>query len=357
MIKQIHIENYKGIRVANIKDFGMINIIVGKNNCCKTSLLEALFLNNQFKGISKDISKQKDRDQIDSLVDFLNKIIDLDILKSGSSIPRNYDEDSQWSAFLGKFVYNNDFNNIIKVWDDGITHSINDVIKYLKKTQKKYTDEGYTDDEILRRNIYRPSMIHPARRIRRESVNINNFLPTIINSNQDLLELCSKLKINNKEEHLLKTLQKIDDRILDIQPLPNSIYLRYRGLNNLVPIKTMGDGVLRVLEIITKMYYSQQDKTFFIDEIENGLHYKTQKTLIRALLQSSKDYKMQVFVTTHSYEMIKHFRDVLCEKEYKAMQKDTKVIPLLKLKDDELKGYNADYDAFDNAIDTESEIR
>ena len=64
----------------------------------------------------------------------------------------------------------------------------------------------------------------------------------------------------------------------------------------------MGDGVLRVLEIITKMYFSQQNKTFFIDEIENGLHYKTQKTLIRALLQSSKDYEMQVFVTTHSYE-------------------------------------------------------
>ena len=351
MIKQIHIENYKGIRVADIKDFGMINVIVGENNCCKTSLLEALFLNNQFKDISKNISKQKDGDIIKSFLYFLCRIIDLEILKDSSDTLDYLHQDKEYLALLDSITYNNDSNNIIKVWDDGITHSINDVKKHLNKMREKHT---FHDIFMVTRE--HDAVVYP-RRIRRGIANINNFLPTIINSNKDLLGLCSKLKINNKEEHLLKTLQKIDDRILDIQPLPNSIYLRYRGLNNLVPINSMGDGVLRVLEIITRMYYSQQNKTFFIDEIENGLHYKTQKTLIRALLQSSKDYKMQVFVTTHSYEMIKHFRDVLCEKEYKDMQKDTKVIPLLKLKDDELKGYNADYDAFDNAIDTESEIR
>ena len=39
------------------------------------------------------------------------------------------------------------------------------------------------------------------------------------------------------------------------------------------------------------------------------------------------------------------------------MQKDTKVIPLLKLKDDELNGYSANYNSINNIIDTESEIR
>ena len=324
-IKQIHIENYKGIRVADIKDFGMINVIIGKNNCGKTSLLEALFLNDQLK----DFLKQKDRNDNSLFLYFIYRMLDMEMLKDSNI----RDCKNEYLKLLISIVYNNDLNNTIKVWDEDITYPINDLKKLFEK----------------------PDFLQMVQE--RESVNINNFLPITINSNQDLLELCSELKISNKEEHLLKTLQKIDDRILDIQPLPNSIYLRYRGLNKLVPIKTMGDGVLRVLEIVTKMYYSQQNKTFFIDGIENELHYKTQKTLIRALLQGSKDYKMQIFVTTHSYEMIKHFRDVLCEKEYKDMQKDTKVMSLLKLKDDELKGYSADYDSINNIIDTESEIR
>ena len=346
MIKQIHIENYKGIRVADIKDFGMINIIVGKNNCCKTSLLEALFLNDQFK----DALKQKDKNENSSFLYFLCRIIDLEILEGVSNILGYDHKDNEYLKLLSSIVYNHNLNNIIKVWDDGITYSINDFKKRLNKDREKY---DFVEFLKMTRERY---AINPTK-TRRGIADINNFLPITINSNQDLLELCSELKISNKEEHLLKTLQKIDDRILDIQPLPNSIYLRYKGLNNLVPINSMGDGVLRVLEIITKMYYSQQNKTFFIDEIENGLHYKTQKTLIRALLQSSKDYEMQVFVTTHSYEMIKHFRDVLEENEYTAMQKDIKVVSLLKLEDGELKGYSANYNSINNIIDTESEIR
>ena len=56
-------------------------------------------------------------------------------------------------------------------------------------------------------------------------------------------------------------------------------------------------------------------------------------------------------------KMIKHFRDVLKENEYTAMQKDIKVVSLLKLEDGELKGYSANYNSINNIIDTESEIR
>jgi AAA15 family ATPase/GTPase len=41
MIKDIHIQNYRGIKDLHIKDFKRINLLVGDNNSGKTSVLEA----------------------------------------------------------------------------------------------------------------------------------------------------------------------------------------------------------------------------------------------------------------------------------------------------------------------------
>ena len=42
-IKDIHIEKYRGINHLDLRQFNDINVIVGKNNSGKSSLLEAIF--------------------------------------------------------------------------------------------------------------------------------------------------------------------------------------------------------------------------------------------------------------------------------------------------------------------------
>jgi len=44
-IKDITIENYKQFKKVIVSDFGQINLITGKNNSGKSTLLEALYLN------------------------------------------------------------------------------------------------------------------------------------------------------------------------------------------------------------------------------------------------------------------------------------------------------------------------
>ena len=44
MIRGIAINNFRGIHETIVNDFGRINVFFGKNNCGKSSLLEALFL-------------------------------------------------------------------------------------------------------------------------------------------------------------------------------------------------------------------------------------------------------------------------------------------------------------------------
>ncbi len=48
MLEEIEINNYKMIDSLNISGFSNINILLGKNDCGKTSVLEAIFYNLGF---------------------------------------------------------------------------------------------------------------------------------------------------------------------------------------------------------------------------------------------------------------------------------------------------------------------
>jgi recombinational DNA repair ATPase RecF len=41
--KQLKIENFRGIKSLEIDDLARVNLFVGRNNCGKTSVLEAIF--------------------------------------------------------------------------------------------------------------------------------------------------------------------------------------------------------------------------------------------------------------------------------------------------------------------------
>ena len=47
------------------------------------------------------------------------------------------------------------------------------------------------------------------------------------------------------------------------------------------------------------------DGIVFIDEIENGLHYSVQTSVWEAIAEAARAYNVQIFTTTHSYEMIR----------------------------------------------------
>jgi len=44
MIKDIVLENFRGIKAGQMKDFSQFNLFIGPNNSGKTTLLEALYL-------------------------------------------------------------------------------------------------------------------------------------------------------------------------------------------------------------------------------------------------------------------------------------------------------------------------
>ena len=68
----------------------------------------------------------------------------------------------------------------------------------------------------------------------------------------------------------------------------------------------MGDGVFRFLSLSCALV-AAKDGFLLIDEFENGLHYTTQESLWKFLIQTARELNVQVFATTHSRDCIAAF--------------------------------------------------
>lgn len=72
----------------------------------------------------------------------------------------------------------------------------------------------------------------------------------------------------------------------------------------MVYLNTYGDGVVKAAHIVCNLL-ADDSQIVLIDEMENGLHTKYQDHLWKSVLTLLKEYNTQLFITTHSYEIVK----------------------------------------------------
>ena len=66
----------------------------------------------------------------------------------------------------------------------------------------------------------------------------------------------------------------------------------------------MGEGFNRLANL-TLSIANSENGVVLIDEIENGLHYSVHVDVWKAIANAAREFKVQVFATTHSLEMIR----------------------------------------------------
>lgn len=86
--------------------------------------------------------------------------------------------------------------------------------------------------------------------------------------------------------------------------------VKLKSSNDVIPLRSMGDGINRILTIILAMV-NCENGYLLIDEFENGLHYSVQQQLWEVIFNLAERLNIQVFATTHSYDCINAFSAVL----------------------------------------------
>jgi AAA15 family ATPase/GTPase len=70
-----------------------------------------------------------------------------------------------------------------------------------------------------------------------------------------------------------------------------------------VPIGSMGDGIWRMLALSIAIALSKSG-TLLVDEIDTGLHYTVMSKMWNLIYAAAKQFDVQVFATTHSYDCV-----------------------------------------------------
>ena len=317
MIKSIAIKNYRGIKDLEINNFKKYNFFIGDNGSKKTTILESLgvslsvlnftspliyMLNRQIKVKNENISSLFFNSDINNKIEFILKADDA--LKLGTTISidsilsefQEYSSNNQIDTEIGRYLY----TMRRKIEEENIQNNI-----YLNK-KNQISFKNFKGEEIAE-NFQKIIKKYKS------CLNISDSFKNI----SEATKQADKIIKSRKKELLLKYLRTIDKDIIDIHTNDEEIFIEKDIFKEFVPISSIGDGIVLVLEIIISLILTEEGfKVILIDEIERGIYYKNYRKLSEIIIDLCKNNQnIQLFITTHSKEFLEAFNEALLESE------------------------------------------
>jgi len=314
MLNALHIENFRGFRSFDLKSLERVNLIVGANDVGKTALLEALFLLygetnltlllklHAWRGLEK---YQGDPDAITAWLWnplFYHMETGRTIVIAGLD---DNDQERSVEIDLGPRSAGE-----VAVTDEGPTENESPRLQSTTRLQVRYIGAG----ESHTANMLFDGRNFSVRPLRLPSASRVWFLAARgKNPHEEDASLLGELSVRKEETDLVQILQIIEPRIRKIISHAGTggpLVYGDIGLETLLPVAFLGDGVCRVLSIVLRMASSRHG-TLLIDEIENGIHYSVLEKVWTAIAVAARQFDVQLFATSHSWECIRAAHNAL----------------------------------------------
>ncbi len=322
MLSSLTIDNFRGFSHLEVRDLGRVNLLVGMNNCGKTSLLEAIQLlvargtldsiysiaSRRGEHLSTSISRQPQA-EVDICRLFHNYELDV-----GSSFHItgmiNRRKESLAATILELTEEIEQERLFDRPADDDAPEYPNPYLLSLTWEGKDVVEEslrvsphgGISVDSLVRR---------PARR--HEKTIESHFISTNSLSVNRVVSLFENTVLTPEEDLVVEALQLIEptierlasvgtDRRYPSPSYPGSrggIMAKCTGAETRIPIGSLGDGIWRMLGLILTLVRSEGG-VILIDEIDTGLHFSVMSDMWKLVSETAKRLNIQVFATTHS---------------------------------------------------------
>ena len=155
-------------------------------------------------------------------------------------------------------------------------------------------------------------------------------------------------------ERILNCLRSVDPqirRLLTVAAPPGPMVYVDIGLPRPVPMGFLGDGIGRLLNMALS-FKTASNGMMLIDEVENGLHHNAMKSVWENLDWLSREFNVQIFATTHSYECLVAARDA-----FKSAEQDELHVHRLDRRDGLVASTTYSFEALDFTLDYGAELR
>jgi len=338
MLKSLEIKNFRILEDFRVSKLGRVNLIVGKNNSGKSTVLEALriYAGNAHLGLLEEIAeghdetyRLKENEQIES---------DMQFPFEDLFIGRRFPKDETLAISIGelesgddalriehgfhivkKAVVKNDFWEIVETRTSllRITNPSHDKLLSEAFSHVLFVTKGERSFPPIQLDIYEHPDISFALR------NISGTLPCSVIPTQfisidDLADEWDKIVFTEHEEVVRNALRIITPEFENLtfvrhkenkylrQIFRRSAKVKMSDSPHPVPLNSLGDGMLRVLQLVLKVFPAKGG-FLLIDEFENGLHFSVQEKVWALLFELAQKLDIQIFATTHSWDCIESF--------------------------------------------------
>ena len=180
------------------------------------------------------------------------------------------------------------------------------------------------------------------------------YLFSAYNASIDAIPRFSEIIRAKEKEPIVDYLTIIEPRLKDLEiGLVGSTTAVYGdiGLNELIPLSLLGEGIYKLFGLLVA-FKEGENGVVLIDEFATGFHYSYLPKIWETLLQIAIDKNVQLFVTTHSREVIEAAYSVFKEKA-----PDDLLVLNLYRKDKSTHAARYDIESLEGGLETGMEVR
>jgi AAA15 family ATPase/GTPase len=316
MLKSLKIKNFRCFEEFDLPQFGRVNLLVGKNNSGKTSVLEAIHILDSFS-LLPFIEAIERRGEYSNNTKEKKDIYGIKHLYSGHHFSPDKNINISGKVDDG---YNSFELSFFDDWDDDKKVEIMenpdlDFFKNRLEFKWSSSDDSRTGYAIpFSTNI--PTDLSSFDQFIDSTDRRSMFITLPSMKTIRTIELFNQIVITPLEEILYDALRFIEPKIERIAPttIQGSDKEQHGGFvvaidGKRVPIGSMGDGIWRMLEITLAMV-NIPGGTLLIDEIDTGLHFSVMIDLWKLICKTAEKLDIQVFATTHNSDCWKSLAEV-----------------------------------------------
>jgi ABC-type branched-subunit amino acid transport system ATPase component len=305
-----------------MQGLGRVNLLVGANNCGKTSILECIELLRSpgTPRVLSDITRRRGEwgysSDEDPTVPLGARTDSLDIshLFANRELSGRIRIEAERRAEIATAGWNNRVTVSVDgplvrdrdEWGAEVPEGAEDerLVLHIEWSDPDDHYNVFLTDEGL---LYRPRLPTRGRNGSSQTV---QFVRTSGMTAADVVRTFSKFVLTPKEEAITQALRIVEPAIERIAPVaddrgrfssnaPGGVVLKLREVVDRVPIGSVGDGMWRMLGLALSLA-NAEGGVLLVDEIDTGFHFSVMEDMWRMINEQAGTLSVQVFATTHS---------------------------------------------------------
>jgi len=337
VLDSLEIKNFRAFKHLRIEKLGRVNLIVGKNNVGKSTLLEALWLytmkgepavlnqilferdeapSSNRSDVIRPNGAQRGVDSHRSVLDAESRAMTLNNIFHGRTdtrkphepiVVRSSDGDNKAVSVDVIWPFSQPTNN----GNSGPIKLVVDLVPQIAIRVGADLEYAFPLERDYQWGIF--ALQHGIEKRSYAFVGASGLLDAEAGFFWD------QIALSDREDDVIAALKVIAPEVQAIN-LVNSEkasgervpIVRLKGSSNPIPLRSMGEGMNRMFGIALALV-NAKDGMLLIDEVDTGLHYSVLPDLWRLIFEVAHRLNVQVFATTHSKDCLEAFEQAAAD--------------------------------------------